>query len=281
MVHNLSRRALLSLLAADEYPDIRTVAQDLFPPPTIDAPPAPGKRVRHTLRDYAGTQIHHTLYLPTNWRPGDRYPVFCEYAGNGNYKNQFGDVSEGTVEGSNMGYGISAGKDFIWVCLPYVDRAAGRNAALWWGDAEETAAYCKQAVAMICDTYGGDPNKLVLSGFSRGAIACNYIGLRDDAIARLWRAFIVYSHYDGARAWPHPDSGRAEALVRLKRLNNRPQFIIHENSVAATQEYLRSTGIEAPFTFRTLRYRNHNDTWTLRDTEERRAVRQWLATVLA
>ena len=280
MRNALSRRALLSWLAPREYPDIRTVPQDLFPPVTSDGPPAPGLRVRQTLPDYAGTQIHHTLYLPQDWRPGRRYPVIFEYAGNGAYKNQYGDVSEGTVEGSNMGFGISGGNGFLWVCLPFVDRAAGRNAVLWWGDADETVGYCKKAATMVCEEYGGDPHALILAGFSRDAIACNYIGLRDDAIAALWRAFIVHSHYDGVRSWPYADSDPASALERLKRLRGRPQFIIHENAVEAAREYLLSTGVTAPYTFRTLRFRNHNDSWTLRDTEERREVRRWLADVL-
>ena len=134
---------------------------------------------------------------------------------------------------------------------------------------------------LICDHYAGDPQRIVLAGFSRGAIACNYIGLRDDSIAKLWRAFIPYSHYDGVReSWPYGDADRASALKRLSRLNGRPQFIIHENSVEDTRKYLDATGIEAPFTFRTLEFRNHNDAWALRDIPERREVREWLKRVL-
>src|SRR4029078_13548098 len=111
------------------------------------------------------------------------------------------------------------------------NRMERRNESQWWGDAQATVDYCKKAVKLVCGRYGGDPKALVLAGFSPGAIACNYIGLRDDEIAALWRGFIPYSHYDGVRGWPYSDSDRASALVRLKRLGNRPQFIIHENSV--------------------------------------------------
>jgi len=44
--------------------------------------------------------------------------VIVEYAGNGNYANKYGDVSSGEVEGSKLGYGISGGTGFIWICMP-------------------------------------------------------------------------------------------------------------------------------------------------------------------
>jgi len=40
-------------------------------------------------------------------------------------------------------------------------------------------------VKMICEKYGGDSAKVFLAGFSRGSIACNYIGLHNNQIASL------------------------------------------------------------------------------------------------
>ena len=285
---SITRRALIASIGsaglpirASEYPDIRSISPDLTTPAVTNEAAAAGRRVRQSIPEYEGTSVYHALYLPRGWSSPGRYPVIVEYAGNGGYRNQFGDVSEGTVEGSKLGYGISGGVGFIWLCLPYVNLAGKQNQTLWWGDAEATAAYAKQAVKLICDRYAGDPQRIVLSGFSRGAIACNYIGLRDDSIAKLWRAFIPYSHYDGVReTWPYADADRVSAGKRLSRLNGRPQFIIHENSVDDTRKYLDATGIEAPYTFRTLEFRNHNDAWTLRDIPERREVREWLRRVL-
>jgi hypothetical protein len=62
-----------------------------------------------------------------DWKPGRRYPVIVEYAGNGNYANKYGDVSTGEVEGSKLGYGISGGNGFIWICLPYVNTLENKN----------------------------------------------------------------------------------------------------------------------------------------------------------
>lgn len=268
------------LLLATAFPDISSVPADLHVPPISESAPTPGKRVRQILPRYAGTDVHHLLYLPTDWKRGRKFPVIVEYAGNGDYSNSFGDVSDGSVEGSKLGYGISGGSGFIWICLPYVNSAEKRNQTLWWGNVESTVQYAKDAVRMVCSRFGGDSKRVVLAGFSRGAIACNYIGLHDDGIAKLWRAFIPYSHYDGVRRWPYPDNDAAAALTRLKRLNGRPQFIIYENSVEDTREYLKGTGVTAPFVFRTLEFRNHNDAWTLRDVPERRELRLWLKEVL-
>jgi hypothetical protein len=250
------------------------VEPDLVVPPLSYGAPGAGVRAR------IGGSIYHVLYLPTDWKPGRRYPVIVEYAGNGNYRNAFGDESKGVPEGSNLGYGISRGKGFLWLCLPYVDLQNNSIAIQWWGDPAATVDYCLKTVPQVCREYGGDESRILLCGFSRGAIACNYIGLRDDRVARLWRAFVCYSHYDGVRSWPYPDSNREAALERLKRLNGRPQFICHENSVDATEQYIGSSGIRGNFTFETLPFRNHNDAWTLRPIPLRAKLRAWVDRVM-
>jgi hypothetical protein len=246
-----------------------------------DGDPAPGRRVRQAVPEYKGVEVYHCLYLPTDWMAGRRFAVIVEYAGNGPYRNKLGDVCTGRVEDCNLGYGISGGKGLIWVCMPYVSEDHKRNQLQWWGDVEATADYCKKAVREVCEQYGGDPSSVILCGFSRGAIACNYIGLHDDGIAGLWLAFIAHSHYDGVRQWDYPESDPASAAKRLARLRGRAQFISQEASVEATRKYLEGTGISGAFTFQPLPYRNHTDTWVLRDIQERRVLRDWLRKVLA
>ena len=260
-------------------PDITTVPEDLKMPAISEAAPAAGLRVPRTSAGWEGTAVHHTLYLPVNWKPGGKFPVLVEFAGNGGYKNGFGDTCDGTVEGSSLAYGISGGADYICIAMPFVKMGDGRkeNAANWWGDADETAAHCVATVREVCREFGGDEKVVVLCGFSRGSIACNYIGLRNDTIAPLWRAFICHSHYDGVRTtWPYADADRVSALARLQRLNGRPQFISHEGSVEETRRYLDASGVRATFEFCALPFRNHTDRWALRDCEQRRKVRAWL-----
>ena len=55
---------------------------DLVTPQVSPGAPAAGKRVQQFDQQYAGTSVHHLLYLPTDWRAGNRYPVIVEYAGN-------------------------------------------------------------------------------------------------------------------------------------------------------------------------------------------------------
>jgi hypothetical protein len=263
-----------------EFPDLSSVPTDLTIPEMTAGVPAPGLRVKQTNPEYQGTDVYHTLYLPQDWKKGKLYPVIVEYAGNGPYRSEFGDVSTGAVEGSKLGYGISAGKGFIWICLPFVNSQERRNQTMWWGDPEATVQYCKTTVRRICEQYGGDSSRIILAGFSRGAIACNYIGLHDDEIADIWLAFIPYSNYDGLRKWDWEGSDRPAALERLKRLKGRATFSCQERSVDDIRAYLDSTGIVAPFTFLTIPFRNHNAGWVLCDVQARRDLRSWVGEVL-
>ena len=172
---------------SDELPDIATVPQDLVTPAMTDGPPAPGKRVRAVAVEYEGTEVHHALYLPTDWERGKTYPVIVEYAGNGGYRNSFGDACTGKVDDCNLGYGMSGGRGFIWVCLPYVSIDRKCNQLQWWGDVAATVRYCTSVVPRVCEEYGGDPSQVFVTGFSRGSIACNFIGLHNDDIAALCR----------------------------------------------------------------------------------------------
>lgn len=263
--------------------DLRDTPPDLKTPPLTFGKPVPGKRVRSITSGYESTALYQALYLPTNWKPGKPHPVIVEYPGNGPYTNRLGDTCDGTVEGCNLGYGISAGSNFIWICMPFVGTrdAVKGHSRQWWGDPDETALYCRRTVHEICARYSGDTNALLLAGFSRGAIAGNFIGLRNEEIASVWRAFVLHSHYDGVRTnWPYAGADRASALVRLQRLRGRPQWISQETSVEVTRDYLQQTGAKAPFTFQALAYPNHCDDWVLRDVPERRALRAWIKSVL-
>jgi hypothetical protein len=261
---------------AQDLPDIRTVPPDLEVPALSAGPPAAGKRVKVGL---------HVLYLPTDWKPDVKMPVIVELAGNGGYTNKFGDVSTGLPEGSNLGYGLSAGHGFIWLCAPYLNEKGDALAITWWGtppdyDPQPTLKYLRETVKSVCHDYGGDESKVVLCGFSRGAIACNYFGLYDDETAKLWCGFLSYSHYDGVKTWPYPHSDRESALVRLKRLGNRPQLICGEGSNAqVTEAYLRPLVPNADLTFFSTGFRNHNDAWTLRPSPAREKAREWLRKV--
>lgn len=271
--------------AADVSPgNLNDIAKDLVVPEVSQGLPAPGKRIALTTKGWEGTEVHHLLYLPTDWTADAKMPVLVEYAGNGGFKNALGDVSEGTVEGSNLGYGISAGRGYLWLCMPYVevDAKGKRNAKKWWGNVEETTHYCIETVKNACAQWGGDADRVILCGFSRGSIGCNYIGLHDDDIAKLWRGFVCHSHYDGVREqWPYVGADRVSALARLQRLGHRPQWISQEGGgTAATEAYLKATGILGNWTFHAFPFPNHTDAWVLRDLPLRNELREWVKAVV-
>lgn len=265
----LSAVFLTCVSASGQVLDLDRIEPDLAVPHAGEGIAAPGRRVKEFLPEFEGTGIYHLLYLPTDWKEGGRYPVIFEYAGN-QYK-----TSPGTMEGCELGYGLCGGTGAIWVCLPFVDPQTKTHARTWWGDADATAAYAVKAVDHICAEYGGKHDALVLAGFSRGAIACNYIGLRNDKIAPLWAAFFCHSHYDGVKKWPYADSDRESAIVRLRRLGDRPQFISHERSVDATREFVEGVLPDRNFTFLPLPFPEHTARWMLRDIPERAQAREW------
>ncbi len=265
---------------ASAQANLNDVAADLTVPALASGAPAAGKRVRATTAGWDGTDVHHTLYLPENWKRGaSRLPVIVEYAGNGGYANKLGDTSDGTVEGCMLGYGLSAGRGFLWVTLPFVeiDRGEKRNAAKWWGDVAETKRYCLATVHDVCRRFGGDARRVVLMGFSRGAIACNYLGLHDDEIAALWCGFLAHSHYEGEFKHPAPDE--AAWPERLRRLGARPLFVSQELGTGKTEAAIRAHGIAGDFTFAALPYRNHSARWVLCDLPLRTEARAWLQRV--
>ena len=260
--------------------NIHAIPSDLVVPKVIDGAPAPAKRVWQTLPGYEEwDHLAHTVYLPAEWKPAKRYPVIVEYPGNGNFKNNLGDISTGKVEDCKLGYGMSGGRGFIWICLPFLDVKGKKHAIQWWGDPDATAAYCRQAVAGVCRDWGGDPNNVILTGFSRGAIACGYIGLRDEATSKLWRAMVPHSHYDGVRRWGYPEDDVESARKRLARLGGKPQFITQETSVEAIRQYLDGARVRGA-TLVPLPFPNHTDEWVLKDCAERRQLRAWLADVV-
>lgn len=269
--------------------------EPIKPPVMGEGAPAPGSRVRQTLPRYAGTEVYHSLWLPDSWKPGSQYPVVVEYTGNWYPPT----CSTGRVEDACLGYGLLTGREWIWVVLPFVDYGGMRPALTWWGDVSATVQYCKEAVMRICHLYGGDPGRIMLCGFSRGALGVNYIGLSDDEISRLWRCFVTHDHYDGVRAWPNTSWGsdlaryRREAEARLKRLDGREALVMNQGSTVEIQHYLRSKKQHGVFTFldvivhdidsvgpTTWMCHEHTDRWLSYESRYRDAVMKWVDKVL-
>lgn len=264
------------------------IPPDLVSPVMTNDEPGPGKRVRQTAPEYKGTDVYHALYLPTDWKPGGKYPVIVEYTGN---KAPFCN-SSGEVKDANLGYGMSGGQRFIWVTMPYIEKGRKENAVTWWGDTQATVDYCKVNLPRICQKFGGDPDNVFLCGFSRGAIAASYLGLRDDEIASLWKGFFTHDHFDGERKWVYADSDRQSALQRLARLNGRPVLICGTHATGVRENFLKDHLDLAQFTFLDVPtdkifdipegkvIHPHTDLWMHRESQYRQQARVWLQGVL-
>lgn len=272
MRHSISLS--VATLAGILMPVIAAPAGDRVPA-MEDAAPLPGHFVKVTAPEYQGTQVFHALYLPVDWKKGQTYPVIVEYAGNSS-----GKVCSGKVQDCKLGYYESGGKGFIWIVLPFVNETEKKNQLTWWGDVEATVKYCQVNVKRTCEAYGGDPTAVFLTGFSRGAIACGFIGLHDDQIASMWAGLIPFAHFDGG------DFTRAGARERLARIKDRPVLIafgakdVHgkANSLAGAS-LLKELGnnpriLEIPGL-------GHSDAWIETESPQRDEVRAWLADAIA
>ena len=144
-----------------------SLSSDLITPAMTGEEPAPGKRVKQVSQEYRDSKVYHTLYLPSDWTKGKTYPVLVEYTGN---KFPAGKGS-GEVKDANLGYGLTGGKGFIWISMPYIQKGKKENTVTWWGDRQATIDYCKVNLPRICKEFGGDPDNLFICGFSRGAMA--------------------------------------------------------------------------------------------------------------
>jgi hypothetical protein len=257
-----------------------------------NAPPAPGKRVSVTESEYVGTDVHHSLYLPQNFAGRPKHPLIVEFTGN--FYTPCG--STGRVEDAHLGFALTLGRDFIWVVLPFVSKDHRWNEVTWWGDEAATVAYAKTCISRIIEKYQGDPDNVILCGFSRGAIAASYIGLHDDDISKLWSAFFTTAHFDGVRAWPgtlwgNPlDKYRATAIAKLQRVKGRPWWISEDGSVDDIEAFLKEAGLwgenyildpvpmkelfpKIPNSYFT---NAHTDMWPLFDNPSSRRAREWV-----
>lgn len=292
--------ALSCALASDLSP--KQTNQNSNPPPLAGVPdmvpgdPKPGIRARQTEPEYAGTDVHHSVYLPRDFDISWKTPLIVEFTGN-HYPPS---GSTGEVAGANFGYAATLGKGFVWIVLPFVSEDGKHNEKRWWGDEKATVQYAKMCIKRAVKTYNIDPKRIVLCGFSRGAIAVSYIGLFDDEIAGLWSAFMTHDHFDGEREWPNTawgaplDRYRRDAAVRLRRLRGRPFWVGQNGSTKRMEAFLAGQGLlnDARFQFEAIPIektfpvipndfiRNpHTDKWPLFGSAEAVRLRAWLANI--
>ena len=263
-------------------------AEPLKLPATSIGHPAAGTRVAATPSEYQGTKVHHMLYLPSDWEAGKSYPLIVEFTGN--YSPASG--STGEVKDAALGFGLTGGKA-IWLTLPYISKDGLKNEVTWWGNTQATIDYALKNVPRVCQQFGADPKRIILCGFSRGAIGVSYLGLHNDNISKLWSGFVTHDHFDGVRQWRKPWGSplakyQKEATARLSRLNGRPVLICQNNSTKETRNFLSGriplqnvTFLDIPISTIFPPFPNpiaphpHTDRWPLLPSPARDTARQW------
>ena len=263
--------------------DQRDVEADLVPPLAMTGVIEPGRR--QIVKEK--TTARYSVYLPTNWSTDQKWPILVELPGNGSYRDIHGNVCNGLPESGQLAYGLSGGYGAICLGVPFLDNE-NEIVPTWWGtvpdfDVTTTLDYWSTAIADVCEDFNGDPNRVILVGFSRGSIAVNAIGLSSKRASEMWKASVCYSHYDGVGNWPFAKSDAASAIKRLKRLGNRPQYIISESPTAGpslsvqAKEFIDKSGVTGDFNYATTGFINHSDQWALRPSPARTKLREWLA----
>ncbi len=207
--------------------------------------PLAGKRVYQKLRGWENTTIEHVLTLPKEWKPGAKYPIIVEYTGNVFYHKWC--HSTGFTDQGNMANGLSRGETFILLNLPFIATDGRQEEPNGWGSIEKTEDYCLEALKFVSAHYGADMTQVFYTGFSRGELAMNYLALRDDRIAPIWRGFIgadpsmpSVKKWQGTPGWNHCAEGWDE---RGARLHGRPFFSQHPSygPVHVDVEYLEDS----------------------------------------
>lgn len=235
-------------------------------------PPKPSRRVRYQPSAELHDDVYGALYLPPDWQPGKRFPVIVEYPGNILF-TAGGCWSTGRPEQCAMGYGITSGQDAIWLSLPFVDRKRCTIAENGFGSnaGKDTRDFAVAAVEDICTNWGGDRDNLFVCGFSRGSIACGYIGLADDEIASYWKGIIGCQHYDGSR-WNQ--SNMEDAIARAPRFQGKAIFQV-DNSRKQYGRVQDATDPKVQWTWQNSGLGAHSTAMFLDDRPMMRELRQW------
>jgi predicted esterase len=173
-----------------------------------------------------------------------------------------------------IGYGMTRGRGAIWISLPFVD-ARGHVAENGWGDPDRTAEFCVATVEDVCERFSGDRERLVLTGFSRGAIACGFIGLRNDHIAPLWKGLHCCQHFDGD-GWN--GATLDGAIERASRF--RGTWVFHTDNSADKVKPV-TDALRVPVTFVSSGLGAHSCAMFLDDRESTRRLRDWFTHLTA
>jgi len=228
----------------------------------------PGKRVRVYLPEYP--EAYYVLLLPYNYTDRIKLPVIFESPGNPCLKG-----SDGLPDTSCLGYGICHGIDYIWVCVPFVTNTGSILRSYWGKDPLSTVSFWLAVLDDLNSKFRIANDKIVLAGFSRGAVSTSYIGNYNDEISSKWCAYFAHSHFDGCcQTLLGSSDERINRIQKKKVLITVGEKDIAKKCSQGAYEKLIKKGCSA--TYIEVPDLKHSPSWILEDSESAYKAREWL-----
>ncbi len=185
-------------------------------PTMVEGTPAKGKVTKRNITGW-NNNVYYTIYLPSNYSAtGTKNPVIFDLP-----PNEY-ETYNGKPECEYLGYGLGYGSDFIVVVAPFLNADGSNLATTYWGAGTLAGDYTKtlefwQAILTDIETnFNSDPDRVILTGFSRGAVACSYLGCSTYEWASKFCAFMPFSHHDGGSLTPFAAYQRLMRMQPMK-----------------------------------------------------------------
>lgn len=243
-------------------------AKILTVPEVEEGVPEAGKRVKIYLPEYP--EAYYVLFLPYNFTNTVKFPVIFESPG-----NVYQEVSSGLPDSACLGYGISFGMDYIWVCVPFVDNTGHILRSFWDSDPLSSVNFWLAVLNDLNAKFRIDNDKIVLSGFSRGAISTSYVGNYNDEISSKWAAYFAHSHFDGCC-----QTLLGSTEERLNRIQKKKVLIsagaLGTAKKCSWEAYTKLSKEEYSVTYIEVPDLGHSPFWILEDSGAAKEARIWL-----
>jgi len=268
-----SQKQVLIFLLATIICTVRCYSQErgtkiLIVPEVEEGIPEAGKRVKIHLPEYP--EAYYVLFLPYNFTHTAQFPIIFESPG-----NIYNEISDGLPDSACLGYGISFGMDYIWVCVPFIDDTGHIVRSYWGKNPSSTVDFWLAVLNDLNARFRIDSDKIVLSGFSRGAVSTSYIGNYNDEISSKWSAYFAHSHFDGCcQTLLGNTDERISRIQKKKVLISVGGHDIAKKCSRGSYEKLLKGGYDV--TFIEVPGLEHSPFWILEDSEVAEEARNWL-----
>lgn len=233
-------------------------------PPIIESGfPEPGKRTIVYLEKYP--EAPYVLFLPYNFCEERKWPVIVELL-----------CSSNNPKCAVLGYGLTRGMNCIWITVPYINNEGKVSG---WYFPESTVNYWLAVLDDLNAKFSIDNKKIVIAGFSLGAMATSGIGNWNDTISSKWAGYFAHAHFDKCC---YRQAG--DYKERLGRFKNKKVLITVGGRDPAKRCslkcYKRLLEKKVTVDFMEIPDVTHSPKWILEDSEYAEYARRWLNSII-